>query len=54
MDVRETDSDPVCPHCERVLTYIEKRTHGIIETHVVYLCPHCKRLLSVGNNRWDG
>ena len=45
---------PLCPHCDKELTTIQKYVKGIWERHVVYSCPHCNKLLSIGNDTGFG
>jgi len=50
----DTDSTPVCPHCDEELPKIERVATGknllSRSLNVVYLCSHCKKVLSIGGN----
>lgn len=49
----DTDSTPICPHCGKELSKIERvKTGGLLSRgiNIVYLCPNCKKILSIGGN----
>ena len=46
----ETDSKPICSHCEIELNEIHTISKGFIIQNTVYLCPHCHKILSIGYN----
>ena len=50
IQITEADEKILCPHCDKEITEIGKKTIGMIEKHVVYFCPDCKKLLSIGYN----
>jgi hypothetical protein len=53
IEVEECEFAPICPHCNQEITKVYKRSHGIIETHTIYLCSICRKILSIGYNYWS-
>lgn len=52
--VRRDDLAPLCPHCEKELAQVYKRSKGagfIVGRNVVYFCPHCRKVLGFGQGR---
>jgi len=48
--VVETESAPICPHCEEEIDKVERTADGWLESTLVFLCPLCKKVLGVGYN----
>ena len=46
----DTDTVPVCPHCNQQLTTIEVISKGFFTQTMVYICPLYKKILSIGFN----
>lgn len=43
----ETDSKPICPHCDNELSVIEKTSKDFFTGAAVYVCPNCKKILGI-------
>lgn len=44
----KVDTLPLCPHCEKQLSTIEKIDNGFFHKNVIYICPYCKKIISIG------
>lgn len=53
IEIVESDEIPVCPHCDKPLAKVLKKSYGSLDTHVVYFCGNCKKVISIGFNRYD-
>lgn len=44
----EADYDPICPHCEKKLDEIHRRTLQAVNAEYLFVCPKCRKVLGVG------
>lgn len=52
--VERDDVSPLCPHCDKELTEVHKRSKGaglIVGRNCVFFCPHCRKVLGFGQSR---
>ena len=52
--VKQVESLPLCPHCERELSHVYVRAEGagfVVARNAIYFCPHCRKVLGVGASR---
>ncbi len=42
---------PLCPNCEKEITYVLYVQDGFMVNHNIYFCPHCNKVLGVGFGR---
>ena len=52
--VERNDLVPLCPHCERELAEVYRKSKGVgllVGRNSVFFCPHCRKVLGVGQSR---
>jgi ribosomal protein L37AE/L43A len=52
-----SDIDPICPHCEKIITTIYMRLiQSFLGKRYLYFCPHCRKTLGVTHRKgfWMG
>ena len=52
--VERNDLLPICPHCDKELTEVHRKSKGaglLVGRNSVFFCPHCRKVLGVGQSR---
>lgn len=52
--VERNDLVPLCPHCDRELAEVYRKSKGaglLVGRNSVFFCPHCRKVLGVGQSR---
>ena len=52
--IEREDIAPLCPHCDKKLTEVYRRSRGaglFVGRNIVFFCPHCHKVLGFGQSR---
>ena len=45
---KETEYDPLCPHCAQPIQEVHWRQIQAVNAEYLFICPNCRKVLGVG------